>query len=225
MLALNYKTILSVALPMMVTGFIQSIVLLTDASMIARYSTEAFDAVGNAGLMYVTLFMCLAGMADGAQIIIARRIGQDRPQLIGQVFGSAAYPFLKVHEGNQSYYLSSTAFNKLNFFEFISDRYVGGYVEQHFGGLFFNRMPYVKKLKLRLVASSRATYGSISDRNIREMVIPTFTKKFDKLPYAEATVGIENILKVLRVDLVWRLTYIDPGMNPLGIRGKLVFNF
>lgn len=91
MLALNYKTILSVALPMMVTGFIQSIVLLTDASMIARYSTEAFDAVGNAGLMYVTLFMCLAGMADGAQIIIARRIGQDRPQLIGQVFGSTVW--------------------------------------------------------------------------------------------------------------------------------------
>ena len=59
MLALNYKTILGVALPMMVTGFIQSIVLLTDASLIARYSTEAFDAVGNAGLLYVTLFMCL----------------------------------------------------------------------------------------------------------------------------------------------------------------------
>ncbi len=91
MLALNYKTILGVALPMMVTGFIQSIVLLTDASLIARYSTEAFDAVGNAGLLYVTLFMCLAGMADGAQIIIARRIGQQKPELIGQVFGSTVW--------------------------------------------------------------------------------------------------------------------------------------
>jgi putative MATE family efflux protein len=91
MLALNYKTILGVALPMMVTGFIQSIVLLTDASLIARYSTEAFDAVGNAGLLYVTLFMCLAGMADGAQIIIARRIGQQKPALIGQVFGSTVW--------------------------------------------------------------------------------------------------------------------------------------
>lgn len=91
MLALNYKTILSVALPMMVTGFIQSIVLLTDASMIARYSTHAFDAVGNAGLMYVTLFMCLAGMADGAQIIIARRIGQEKPEAIGQVFGTTIW--------------------------------------------------------------------------------------------------------------------------------------
>jgi len=91
MLALNYKTILGVALPMMVTGFIQSIVLLTDASLIARYSTDAFDAVGNAGLLYVTLFMCLAGMADGAQIIIARRIGQQKPALIGQVFGSTVW--------------------------------------------------------------------------------------------------------------------------------------
>ncbi|MFM6946646.1 MAG: MATE family efflux transporter [Flavobacteriales bacterium] len=91
MLALNYRTILGVALPMMVTGFIQSIVLLTDASLIARYSTAAFDAVGNAGLLYVTLYMCLAGMADGAQIIIARRIGQDRPDLIGQVFGTTVW--------------------------------------------------------------------------------------------------------------------------------------
>jgi Na+-driven multidrug efflux pump len=36
MLDLRYKTILAVALPMMVSGFIQSIVLLTDASFIAR---------------------------------------------------------------------------------------------------------------------------------------------------------------------------------------------
>jgi putative MATE family efflux protein len=91
MLALNYRTILGVALPMMVTGFIQSIVLLTDASLIARHSTAAFDAVGNAGLLYVTLYMCLAGMADGAQIIIARRIGQQRPDLIGQVFGTTVW--------------------------------------------------------------------------------------------------------------------------------------
>ena len=72
MLALNYKTILGVALPMMVTGFIQSIVLLTDASLIARYSTDAFDAVGNAGLLYVTLFMCLAGMADA--VVVGSRL-------------------------------------------------------------------------------------------------------------------------------------------------------
>jgi putative MATE family efflux protein len=89
MLDLRYKTILSVALPMMVSGFIQSIVMITDSAFISRFSTEAFVAVGNGGLLYVTTFMCLLGMADGAQIIIARRIGEERQEAIGRVFGTA----------------------------------------------------------------------------------------------------------------------------------------
>jgi MATE family multidrug resistance protein len=89
MLSFNYKSILGMALPMMVSGFIQSIVLITDASFISRYSTEAFDAVGNAGLLYVTIYMCLVGMGDGAQIIIARRIGEERISAIGRVFGTS----------------------------------------------------------------------------------------------------------------------------------------
>ena len=143
----------------------------------------------------------------------------------GYVFGSTAYPFLKVHEGNQSYWLSSTTFNKLNFFEFISDKYVGGYIEQHFGGVFFDRIPYVKKLKWRFVASSRIAYGSISQKNKREMYLPTFTKSFGKTPYAEATMGVENIFKILRIEAVWRLTHIDPGTTPFGIRASINFNF
>ena len=62
MLDLKYKTILSVALPLMVSSFIQSIVLLTDTAFLSRYSTVAFDAAGNGGLIYVTMFMALAGM-------------------------------------------------------------------------------------------------------------------------------------------------------------------
>lgn len=89
MLELRYKTILGVALPMMVSGFIQSIVLITDAAFISRYSTEAFDAVGNGGLIFVTMYMCLLGLGDGSQIIIARRIGEKRPEEIGRVFGSS----------------------------------------------------------------------------------------------------------------------------------------
>ena len=64
MLSISYKSILAVALPMMVSGFIQSIVLITDASFLSRYSTEAFDALGNAGLIYITLYIMLAGMSE-----------------------------------------------------------------------------------------------------------------------------------------------------------------
>ncbi len=89
MLDLRYRTILSVAVPLMVSSFIQSIVLITDSSFISRYSTTAFDAVGNGGLIYITLFMALAGMGDGAQILIARRIGEERTEFIGRIFGSS----------------------------------------------------------------------------------------------------------------------------------------
>ena len=143
----------------------------------------------------------------------------------GYVFGSVAYPFLKVHEGNQSYWLLTSTFNKLNFFEFISDRYLGGLIENHWEGLLFDRLPLIKKLKWRLVTVGRFTYGSISDKNIREMLLPTNTKQFGKIPYAEASVGIENIFKVFRVDLVYRITHLDQGMSPFGVRARFAFTF
>ena len=62
-------------------------------------------------------------------------------------------------------------------------------------------------------------------RNTQEMLLPSFTKNFGNIPYAEAAVGIENIFKLVRVDLVWRLTHLDPGVSPLGIRARMTFNF
>lgn len=79
------------AIPLMVSSFIQSVVLITDSSFISRYSTDAFDAVGNGGLIYITFFMALVGMSDGAQIIIARRIGQKNTDAIGRVFGTSVF--------------------------------------------------------------------------------------------------------------------------------------
>ena len=96
MLDFKYKTLLGVALPMMVSGFIQSIVLITDASFISRYSTDAFDALGNGGLIYITLYMMLVGMSDGSQIIIARRIGENRIDAIGRIFGTTVFTLLMI---------------------------------------------------------------------------------------------------------------------------------
>jgi MATE family multidrug resistance protein len=91
MLDYSYKSILKVALPLMFSSFIQSIVLITDAAFLSRHSTLAFDASGNAGLIYVTLFFALTGMADGIQILFARRIGQNRDNEIKTIFSSSFY--------------------------------------------------------------------------------------------------------------------------------------
>lgn len=143
----------------------------------------------------------------------------------GVVLGTVAYPFLKVHEGSQSYWLYTNSFNRMSYFEFISDRYVGGFIEQHWQGLLFDRIPLIKKLKWRLVTTGRITYGAISQRHNDVMIIPSFTKQFGGIPYAEASVGIENIFKLGRVDLVWRITHLAPGIPPLGVRARWSFAF
>ncbi len=145
--------------------------------------------------------------------------------IAGYIFGNTAYPLLKVHEGNQSLWLLTSAFNKLNFLEFISDRYVGAFIENHWEGLLFDRIPINKKLKWRLLTTGRVAYGAISTRHEQEMLIPTFVKRFGNVPYVESSVGIENIFKALRVDLVWRMTHQLPGVSPLGIRARISLNF
>ena len=143
----------------------------------------------------------------------------------GYIFGTLAYPLLNAHPGNQSLWLMSSAFNKLNFLEFISDQYVEGYVENHWDGFFLNKVPLIKNLNLRLVSSARVAYGSLSSRHQAEMIYPNFIRFFNKTPYLESAIGIENLFKFIRVDLVWRMTHNDPGSNPLGIRARLALNF
>lgn len=91
MLDLKYRSILAMAIPLMASTFIQSIVLITDSSFLSRFDTIAFDAVGNGGLIYITLFMALVGVSDGAQILMARRIGQNKENLLARIFGTTIF--------------------------------------------------------------------------------------------------------------------------------------
>ncbi len=91
MLDTRYKTIFLVALPLMGASFIQSLVLITDAAFLSRFSTLAFDASGNAGLIYITLFVALQGIGDGSQIIQARRIGAKKMHELGTILGTTLW--------------------------------------------------------------------------------------------------------------------------------------
>lgn len=70
----------------MFSSFIESVVFLTDAAFLSRYSAIAYDANGNAGLIYITLFMAMFGMSDGSQILTARRIGEGKLHTIEEIF-------------------------------------------------------------------------------------------------------------------------------------------
>ncbi|MGC6433308.1 MAG: MATE family efflux transporter [Crocinitomicaceae bacterium] len=89
MLDFKYLSILKVAIPLMTSSFIQAIVTITDTAFLSRYNTLSFDASGNAGMLYMTLFIAMMGMSDGSQILMARRIGQNKLKRIGLIFGTS----------------------------------------------------------------------------------------------------------------------------------------
>lgn len=136
----------------------------------------------------------------------------------GQVFGSVPYPLLKLHEGNETYAFDKYAFNMMNYYEFASDRYISLYAEHHFQGFFLNKIPLLKKLELREVVSGKVLLGELSNKHQKIMLYPEGLYSLSK-PYYEASVGIENILKIFRVDVMWRLSYLDnENIDKFGLR-------
>lgn len=128
----------------------------------------------------------------------------------GKIFGVLPYPLMELHGGNETYMFDPYAYNMMRYFEFASDQYVHYSAEHHFNGLFFNRIPYFKKLKLREIAGIKGVWGSINDLNRQTLLFPPTLKALDNGPYLEANAGIENIFKIFRIDALWRLTYPLP---------------
>lgn len=149
---------------------------------------------------------------------------------VGKIFGKAPYPLLEVHNGNETWSYGETAFNMMNILEFVSDEYVSFKAHQHFDGLFLNKIPLIRKLMWREVVTLTGVYGRLSQHNIDLMELPSYTTSLRQKPYLEMAAGIENIFKFLRVDVLWRMTYLDNEydgikVSRIGIRGKFQFDF
>ena len=151
----------------------------------------------------------------------------------GKIWEPLPYPLLKLHEGNETYLLDNMSFNLMNYYEFVSDQYVSLYYSHFFDGFFLNKIPLFKKLKWREVIWTKGVIGSLSKENRDLMEYPTTLYSFNDenrtaimKPYWEAGIGIENIFKFIRVDGVWRLTYLDhPNISKFGVRVNLTLKF
>jgi hypothetical protein len=149
----------------------------------------------------------------------------------GKIFGNLPYPLLMMHQGNETFFYDESSYNTMNFFEFVSDEWASVWATYHAEGLVLNKIPIMRRLKWREVVSAKALVGGYDLKN--DLILSrdfNYDGKPDiytlSKPYVEAAVGIENIFKVLRIDALWRLSYLDnPNIVRFGIRAKFQVDF
>lgn len=146
----------------------------------------------------------------------------------GAQWNKVPFPLLVMPAANMSYILEDETFNLLNNMEFLNDRYASLDMSWDLNGKIFNRIPLLKKLKWREFLGVKCLWGKLTDKNNPNLhpndpVLMEFPEGSYIMnphrPYVEILVGIHNIFKILHVEYVRRLNYLDlPTANKQGIR-------
>lgn len=134
-----------------------------------------------------------------------------------------------------SYVEQEGTLNMLHNMEFFMDRRVFWSVAWNMNGKIFNRIPLLKKLKLREYVAFRGVWGTLTDKNnplknsgddmLYEFPEGSYPISPSK-PYMEVAVGVRNIFKIFGVDYVRRINYHEhPGTKKNGVRVNLTFSF
>ena len=160
------------------------------------------------------------------------RIGQLSYTIdAGLTNGVLPIVLLNVLKGNDTYYYNKYAFNNMNRFEFVTDKYASLAVQQSFGSFPFRYFPVMKRLKWRSLVTFRGVLGDMSEANkiANGFYDTTINYHFtipNRIPYLETGFGIDNIFHLIRLDAVWRLNYLNnPGISKFGIKGSIDVTF
>lgn len=157
----------------------------------------------------------------------------------GIQWNKVPFPLLIMPEANLSFITQKNTFNLINNMEFMNDRFASIMINYDMGGKIFNRIPLLKKLKMREAFGFNLLYGKLSDKNnplknpddsylfrFPERNGQRTTFVMGNMPYMEFSVGIHNILKFIHIDYVRRITYLDnPNINKHGVRLMLMVLF
>lgn len=152
----------------------------------------------------------------------------------GHVWSSAPFPELLIPNANISYTIQPQSFALMNPMEFVNSSYVSWDICYQPRGALFNLIPGFRKLGLREIIGFRGLYGHLSSRSIPSDSRPELLMFPENAgygmpdgPYMEISAGLDNILRILRLDYVWRLSYRHTpyAIDRSGLRVALHFTF
>jgi hypothetical protein len=139
------------------------------------------------------------------------QLGQSEYMILGGTFINAPQFFMDYAHFNTTQTIFSNkrlnSFLLLPYYNFsTTERYVEGHYEHHFNGFLTNRIGFMRKLGWTLVASGHYLNNNIV-RN-----------------YGEVSIGLENIFKVLRVDVAFAFQGTQSNLhgNTIGLRLQTV---
>lgn len=148
----------------------------------------------------------------------------------GVQWNQVPYPLLAMPAANLSYLMEDETFNLVNNMEFLNDRYASLMLSWDMNGKLLNRLPLIQRLKWREFFGVNVLWGALSDKNnpflaknagnSLLMQFPEGCHVMDShRPYVEVVAGIHNIFKLIHVEYVRRLTYLDlPTSQKQGVR-------
>jgi hypothetical protein len=126
----------------------------------------------------------------------------------GKTWGTLPYMMLDIAPGNEIYYYNKYAFNLMNRYEYLQDRYAGIIFEHNIGPGLFRFIPLTRKFKFRQFYTVRTLWGNLSDANKELNMPPGSEFTFETLngrTYMEIGTGVDNIFKLFRFDFIWRV--------------------
>jgi hypothetical protein len=164
--------------------------------------------------------------ASVSRPIFLSNLGIFRPYIeAGKVFETLPLPLLYPVASNQSYSINRNTFCLLDYYDLMTDAYIMGTFEHHFNGFLFNKVPFLKKLKLREIIFYKTIYGTVRQDNIDINRTNIIYEAPSNHAYSEFGFGIENIgygnFRPIRIDFVWRSSFTNvngPEAPNFGIR-------
>lgn len=141
-----------------------------------------------------------------------------------KVWNAVPFPLLVYPNQRFRHHIENNAFFLNRALEFVADEQYT--VRTTFVGdeLLLSRIPLMAAFRAKELISLRATYGRLSDKNDPLLSsyplfdIPERSFRYGSVPYVGGTVGLTNLLGLLRIEYVHRFTYRD---HPDALLGRV----
>ncbi len=140
----------------------------------------------------------------------------------GVQWNQVPFPLLAMPAANLSYVSHKQMFNLITNMEFMNDRFWSVDINWDMQGKILNRIPLIKKARLREYFGVKMLWGALSDKNNPYlpqnagsnilMYFPDETKIMNPLvPYWEISAGVRGILRFFQIEYVRRMNYNPPA--------------